>query len=135
MGSLKIAFDVTVRGPLADGTADRALQEWARITAKAIADEGADALRRFPMDRTGRATGGFQANIHVRQRGDDAVIPGPMIRGVTWAPWLEGTSRRNKSTRFRGYRVFRKTRVQMQQWAPEIAQRELAKIMPQLGGD
>jgi hypothetical protein len=135
MGSLKVTFEVSVHGPLADGTADRALQEWARATAKAIADEGADALRRFPMDKTGRATGGFQENIHVRQRGDDAVIPGPMIKGVTWAPWLEGTSQRNKSTKFAGYHLFRRTRLQMQQWAPEIAQRELEKVMPQLGGD
>lgn len=134
-GTFKVTVDADVKGPLADGTADQALQEWARNTAKAIADEGADMLRQFPMDKTGRARGGFQANIHVLQNGPEARIPAPMIRGVTWGPWLEGTSSRNESTRFKGYHLFRKTRQALQKLAPEIGQRELDKVMPLLGGD
>jgi hypothetical protein len=30
--------------------------------------------------------------------------------GVVYGPWLEGTSSRNQTTRFKGYSVFRKTR-------------------------
>ncbi len=30
--------------------------------------------------------------------------------GVIYGPWLEGTSNRNKTTRFKGYAAFRKTR-------------------------
>jgi hypothetical protein len=134
-GTLKIDVQADVTGPLASGEADRALEEWARNTAKALGDEGADMLRAFPMNKTGRARGGFQSNIHVLQQGATARIPAPMIRGVTWGPWLEGSSKRNESTRFRGYHLFRKTRQELQKRAPEVGQRELDKIMPLLGGD
>lgn len=134
-GTFKVTVDADVTGPLADGTADQALQDWARNTAKAIADQGADMLRAFPMNKTGRSRGGFQSNINVLQAGPVATIPAPMIRGVTWGPWLEGTSKRNQSTRFKGYHLFRKTRQALQQMAPEIGQKELDKVMPRLGGE
>jgi hypothetical protein len=57
-----------------------------------------------------------------------------MIRGVTWAPWLEGTSSRNSSTSFKGYGLFKKTRADLQKRAPVVGQEELDKIMPRLGG-
>jgi hypothetical protein len=136
-GSFKVTLDVEGRGPLFDGRADAALQDWARATTKAIADEGVTMLRAVPMNKTGRARGGFQANLHVLQRGGngtEAQIPAPMIRGVTWGPWLEGTSQRNDSTRFKGYHLFRQTRQALQKLAPEIGQAELDKILPRIGG-
>ena len=136
-GSFKVTLDVEGRGPLFDGRADAALQDWARATTKAIADEGVAMLRAVPMNKTGRARGNFQANLHVLQRGGngtEAQIPAPMIRGVTWGPWLEGTSQRNDSTRFRGYHLFRQTRQALQKLAPGIGQAELEKILPRIGG-
>lgn len=134
-GSFKVTVQADVTGPLADGTADNALQEWARNTAKALGDEGVRLLRQFPMNKTGRAHGNFQEHLKVLQRGPEARIPAPTIKGVTWGPWLEGTSKRNESTRFKGYHLFRKTRQELQKRAPEIGQAELDKIMPKLGGD
>lgn len=134
-GQFKIEIRPEVTGPIADGRADRALQDWAQNTVKAIADEGVKLLGDFPMNRSGRAKGGFKANLKVLQDGPQARIPAPMVRGVTWGPWLEGTSKRNDSTRFRGYHLFRKTRQELDRRAPDIGQRELDKIMPELGGD
>jgi hypothetical protein len=91
-------------------------------------------LRAWPMNKTGRARGGFQASLRVLQAGPQARIPAPAIRGVTWGPWLEGTSRRNQSTRFKGYHLFRKTRQELQRQAPGIGQRELDKVMPRIRG-
>lgn len=133
-GQFTVRADVTASGPIFDGRAEHALDEWVSSTTKAIADEGVSMLRAFPMDKSGRAHGGFQANLHVLQRGPDAVIPAPTIRGVTWGPWLEGTSSRNQSTGFGGYHLFRKTAAALRKKAPEIAQAELDKVMPQIGG-
>jgi hypothetical protein len=133
-GVLKVTAEVNVTGPLADGSGASALADWANNTAKALGDEGVELLRQVPMDKTGRARGGFQANLHVLQAGPVARIPAPMIRGVTWGPWLEGTSKRNSSTRFKGYHLFRRTRQELQRRAPAIGQAELDKIMPRLGG-
>jgi hypothetical protein len=134
-GTLKVTAAVSVQGPLADGTADRVLQEWANNTAQALADQGVAALRAFPMDKTGRARSGFQDALKSRSRGPGITeIPGPMITGVTWAPWLEGTSKRNESTGFKGYKLFAKTRLQLQKQATQVGDAELAKLMPQIGG-
>lgn len=133
-GALKITAKLDVSGPLADGSAGKVVEDWQRNTAAALGDEGLTLLRAVKMDRTGRARGGFQENLKVIQKGVTAVIPGPMIRGVTWAPWLEGVSKRNESMEFRGYRPFRKTRTALNKRATEIGQRELDKLMSGIGG-
>ena len=133
-GTYKVTAHIDVKGPLADGEAERAIKDWAVATAKALGDEGVERLRAFPMNRTGRAHGAFQANLKVIQQGPVARIPAPQITGVTWGPWLEGTSKRNSSTRFKGYHLFRKTRQELQRLAPEIGQQELDKLLPRMGG-
>ncbi len=133
-GRLEVIASVSATGPLADGTAEQAVKDWLDASVQAIAREGVGLLRNFPMNKTGRATGAFQANLHILRRGPDAVIPGPMIKGVTWGPWLEGVSKRNRSTRFKGYHLFRLTRDELQRRAPGIAERELAKYIGEMGG-
>lgn len=136
MGSLKVRVDCRVDGPLANGDADKAAEEWATNTTQAIADKGVELLRAFPMNRTGRAHGAFENALKVtRVSPTQTRIPGPQERGVAWSPWLEGTSKRNDSTGFKGYGLFRKTRLQLQKMAPGIAQAELEKVLPRMGGD
>lgn len=133
-GTFRVTADIQVQGPLADGRADEALKKWAERTAKALGDEGIERLRAFPMNKTGRAHGGFENALHLVTAGPVARIPGPNIKGVVWTPWLEGTSQRNESTGFKGYHMFRKTRLALQKRAPEVGQRELDRIMPEIGG-
>ena len=135
-GSFKVEISADVKGPLADGTAERALGRWSEAVAKKLGEEGVRLLGEFPMHKGGHGHvhGGFKANLKVLQNGPIARIPGPMIKGVTWAPWLEGVSQRNTSTRFHGYHLFRKTAQELQKRAPEIGQQELDKILPEMGG-
>jgi len=134
-GSLKITARCQVTGPLADGSAINACEKWAENTSQALGDRGVELLRAFPMNKTGRASGGFQASLKtVRKSATQVNVPGPQQRGVAWSPWLEGTGKRNESTGFRGYHLFRKTRTQLNKEAPQIGQRELDKLMPELGG-
>ena len=135
-GSFKVTVSADVKGPLADGTAERALGDWSQNVAKRLGDEGVKALRDWPFKGGGHghSHGGFQANLKVLQNGPVARIPGLMIKGVTWAPWLEGVSQRNTSTRFKGYHLFRKTAQELRKRAPEIGQQELDKILPEMGG-
>lgn len=136
MGSLKVRADCRVSGPLADGRADKAAEDWARNTSQVLGDKAVELLRAFPMDKTGRARGGFQEALKaVRKSPTTVVVRGPMIRGVAWSAWLEGTSSRNSSTGFKGYRLFRKTRLQLDKMAPEVAKTELAKVLPMMGGE
>lgn len=135
MGSLKVKVDCRVSGPLADGDADRAAQEWAENTTQALADKGVELLGAFPMDKSGRSRGAFQGALRtVRVSPTQTRIPGPQEKGVVWSPWLEGTSKRNETTGFKGYGLFRKTRLQLQKMAPQIAQEQLDKVIGRMGG-
>lgn len=132
-GILTVEAGAKARGPLFDGTADAALRQWAEATAARLGDEGAAMLRSWPMDKTGRAHGNFQAALHVINDGPVARIPAPTITGVTWGPWLEGVTRRNESTRFKGYRLFRRTAQALRKRSEQVGDEELAKIMPMIG--
>lgn len=133
-GILKVNAYVSVSGPLADGKAGQAIEDFTRAAGQAIADEAARRLREFNMDKTGRSTGAFAAHVEVKPRGADFSIPAPMEKGVTWGPWLEGTSKRNSSTGFRGYGLFRKTAASLDLEATAIAERILPEYLPRMGG-
>jgi hypothetical protein len=136
MGSLKVRVDCRVSGPLANGDAEKAAEDWAKNTTQALADKGVEILRSWPMNKTGRAHGAFENALKTeRISPTETRIPGPMERGVVWSPWLEGTTKRNDSTGFKGYGLFRRTRLQLQKMAPQVAQAELEKALPRMGGD
>lgn len=135
-GSLKITAYVHCTGPLVDGSADAVLGELTREVARRGAEYAEQQLRAVKMDKSGRATGAFQASLHVLQRNSGYSVPGETIRGVTWATWLEGTSKRNRATKFRGYHIFRDVRRQLEDGkAQEIAEETLAQFLPRLGGE
>src|SRR5258708_18660687 len=63
-------------------------------------------LRGFAMNKSGRATGRYQSELQTSNLAyNDIRISDPVVYG----PWLEGSSDRNRSTRFKGYRLWRKT--------------------------
>lgn len=135
MGSLKIKVDCRVDGPLETGDAEKAAEEWATNTTQRLADKGVELLKAFPMNKSGRAHGGFEGALRtVRISPTETRIPGPQEKGTVWSPWLEGKSKRNESTRFKGYGLFAKTRTQLNKLAPDIAQEELDKVLPRMGG-
>src|SRR6185437_13511003 len=123
--SLTVTAYVNSGGPIFDGRAPGILARFEADARQAIADRGVELLRAFRMDKTGRARGGFQENLHTVTRGTTVAIPGPMIQGVVWTPWLEGVSKRNQSTGFKGYHLFRSTRAQLDREAVSIADKRL----------
>ena len=54
--------------------------------------------------------------------------------GVIYGPWLEGTSSRNQSTRFKGYAMFRRTRDWLQGKAKGVAEKHAKRIARKMGG-
>lgn len=133
---MTITAYVDCRGPLWDGRAETDITEYVDKVAKAVADEAERMLAATPMDRSGRASGQFQAHLQVIRRDLGYSVPGATDKGETWAPWLEGTSKRNKNTRFKGYHLFRYTRKQLENGkAEEIAEGLLPELVEKLGGE
>jgi len=83
------------------------------------------------MDKTGRATGHYQSEIRTSLLTyHDVLIHDPVVYG----PWLEGSSKRNRSTRFKGYHLWRRARDVTQREAGSIAQDLLPPYLDRIGG-
>ncbi|HEY6494945.1 MAG TPA: hypothetical protein VIZ43_16850 [Trebonia sp.] len=128
---------VVVRGPVFDGRADAAVHRFLAEAVDELAQIGQTWIRTEAegFDRSGRGgTGRAAAGVEVRAEGSDRVIRGGISEGEYAWPWLEGTSRRNSDTSFRGYHTFRRTRLRMRKQAGQYAQDLLEKYLPQMGG-
>lgn len=131
MGAVTVHAAVHVSGPLADGSAHQAVTDWLAKTRSDVAGEGLAQLRAVVMDKTGRATGHYQAELQATTLASgDILLHDPVVYG----PWLEGTSERNRSTRFKGYRLWRKTRERLQERAPQVAEENLRLFIGRMGG-
>lgn len=130
MGTLKVQVKVSATGPLADGTAHDAVHEWIDATKRKAGDYAIGQLRAVHMDKTGRGTGHYQAGLRSALVSfNDVLINDPVIYG----PWLEGTSQRNESTRFKGYSLWRKAKQATQREIPNIAERLLPDYAERIG--
>ena len=118
--------DATVRfdGPLFD---DRFAMAAVEITVEAQEAVTAAVLERvqFFLDaQIKHPTPYYETQITKQRRGLVDIVHD---RGIIYGPWLEGTSSRNATTRFKGYASFRKATQAAQKLAPMIVGRIVAK--------
>jgi hypothetical protein len=131
MGSLTVKVIVGAQGPLTDGSAPGIVHAWTDQVKQDIAAEGLNRLRGFAMNKTGRGTGRYQSELQTSNLAyGDIRISDPVVYG----PWLEGSSSRNSSTRFKGYRLWRKTAQVLEDDAGKIAERRMPELVQRLGG-
>jgi hypothetical protein len=133
-------------GPIPDGAAPHIVRDFSERATERLAETAADWIRidANAMDRSGRGgTGRAAAGVTVSSRsamafagggGVERVVFGEMIRGQVWWPWLEGTSQRNRSTRFKGYHTFRNNSRKLDEHLQEIIRPLVEDMVRQLGG-
>lgn len=128
---------IRVYGPLWDGEADAAIKAWLDDTTAKLAHQGEEIIkskaRRFNRSHRG-GTGRAADHVRAHKVSESWFITGDNNRGVVWWPWLEGTSRRNQTTRFKGYHVFRLTRAILRKRMKNVAQDELDAWIGRMGG-
>lgn len=121
---------VRTSGPLFSGEAARVLD---RMTEEIAAEVGKVAERDVKA-RLGQVlrhpTGKYQRRIRAAAETSGRVVVDDQ-RSV-YGPWLEGTSRRNQTTRFKGYSTFRRVLQQVEGKAPAIAQQVVARTLGRL---
>jgi hypothetical protein len=128
---------VTMTGPIFDGQAAVAARDFTRALSAEIAEIGATWIKLDTqrMDRSGRGgTGAAAGGVKVDGAGANYVISGGIRKGEYAWPWLEGTSRRNQTTPFKGYHSFRRTRLRMRKQVTPYAQGLLAEFIERMGG-
>jgi len=128
---------IVLSGPIFDGTAAEAAAQFTASLAKEIAEVGGDWIKLDTdrMTRSGSDTGAAAGGVEVAGSGSTYTISGGISEGRYSWPWLEGTSRRNQSTPFKGYHTFRRTRLRMRTQMQPLIDGKLAEFMPRMGGE
>ena len=108
---------VIATGPLFDG---RALREAERARIS-VQDDVADAVFSEVHDLLDASLKNPTGYYESRIRTDRATTSNTVSdSGVIYGPWLEGTSNRNQTTRFKGYATFRRAYQRIEARAGQI---------------
>ena len=106
---------------------------------EAAARQGAAIIKtkakKFNVSGRGKgAAGASVASVSYRVADMQAVVTGTSKKGEVWWPWLEGTSKRNRSTRFKGYHTFFRTRLRLARELQALIAPQLAAYLRKMGG-
>jgi hypothetical protein len=122
---------VHVRGPIFDGRAEREVTALLRDAQEQVAAQGSSILHGF-MDATFKyPTPYYETQVITDSRDGDLVVND---RGIVYGPWLEGIGTRNRTTRFKGYRNWRRARQELARQAPDLVARVARRYILRMGG-
>ncbi len=122
----------TATGPLLEGVAATLVQQVLEDAVREVTELGMQRLTSaFPTGLPVK-TGNLRRNV-------SPVIYGPRAEindgGVIYSSWIEGTSSRNETTRFKGYSTWRRTIQHLQdEVVPEVASKAAERLVKELGG-
>ena len=127
---------IKLSGPLFDGQAEAAAKDFTDSLAGEIAAIGRDWIKLDTqrMTKSGSDTGAAAAGVELSGGNGAYIITGGIRKGEYSWPWLEGTSKRNQSTGFKGYHSFRRTRLRMRKQVTPFAQARLEEYLARMGG-
>jgi hypothetical protein len=129
---MPVQTTVFMKGALITGDAlpviDRFIEDavWA-VGAQALADVHLIADKSFRDP-----TPWYETQLMVERMAPDRVKVHD--QDVVYGPWLEGVGSRNKTTQFKGYKMFRTTRQQLGRKIPRVIQPMVEQLIRRLGG-
>lgn len=125
------SISVTVKGPLFDGSAGRAVSDYCDELERVVANQAlADAMG--IMDASFKhPTPYYEVQITAQPRGEDMVVHD---RKIVYGPWLETASRAYRRGNFQGYHSFRRATSAVIQKIPRLAGHTLGRFIARMGG-
>ncbi len=124
---IEVSFD----GPLFDGRADAALGRIVLAAEEAVAGKGMANVLHILDAAIRNPTPYYTTRVVSERAAADWVVHD---HAVVYGPWLEGTSKRNRSTSFAGYHAWRTARQELQRQAQGIAEEVVHRHLRELGG-
>lgn len=124
--------DVRVSGPLFDGRAEAAVEDFLDDARQVVAARASNYVHEI-LDRDIRnPTPYYETQVTV----DNAVEDLTRVhdRGIVYGPWLEGVSEKNQTTRFKGYSAFARATKQVEAEVPELIAPARARLDQRLDG-
>lgn len=117
---------MSTSGPLFTKRLDASVEAAVRRAETKLADAGVALVRNVVRSSAQRRTGRYERAVrNTRTAGSSQVNDG----GIVYGPWLEGVSRRNATTSFKGYAPYRKAAQQLEKRARPITEAELRKAL------
>lgn len=123
-------YSIDVEGRILDGF-ERKVQAAMDMAKYEVADAGLNLMHRsaevFRYERPSKAPGHpgyWESQLSSDRVGDNREVSDNAIYNC----WLEGTSSRNQTSRFKGYRIWRQARQQLRQMAGPIARAVFARV-------
>lgn len=128
---------IKITGPVFDGEAAKAAAAFTATLSRQVAYSGQLMIQTeaHGFDKSSRNTGAAADGVELIGQGADWVIRGGIRAGQYSWPWLEGTTQRNTTTGFKGYKTFSRTRARMRLQVTPFAQAELEKFVAAMGGE
>lgn len=128
-----MSIEITFRGPLFDGRAERAAQQ----ACEDARDKVAEFAQQHALDLMHAAfrnpTGYYTSRVTTSLVGSDTARV--WDQGVVYGPWLEGVGSRNAPvTRFPGYWHWRRTKAAVAARGPQVAEAAVRRRLPEMGG-
>lgn len=105
----------------------RAVTDGADDAERDVAREGVQLVRQHLGRVLKHPTGRYSASTLAEKRGSNWRVNGSRRK---YGSWLEGTSRRNTRSRFKGYRTFERIAQTLQRKASGVAEDSIDKRMP-----
>ena len=113
-----------VSGPLFDGRAKRAAEDLCDAIEYTVAHQAHAELMRVMDGSFRNPTPYYEIQTTVQPRGEEMVVHD---RGIVYGPWLVGVSSRNRTSKFKGYDMYRRATTAV---IPQVA-RLVAHVLPQ----
>jgi hypothetical protein len=131
--SIKLDVDIKTLGALINGRGVPILRRFYTDAKDIVADAGLKELRARALTKPKHPTGRFSRSIVARDLGNSRMLTAEYPPAV-YGPWLEGTSERNKRTRFKGYRLFRLTRGRLRKQVGPLVEDRFTQALEELRG-
>jgi len=119
--------DTHYSGPLFDGRAATAGQRFLEAAVQEVANQGLADVQENANKSFKHPTPYYETQIYVRRDSWDENTVSD--RGIVYGPWLEGTSSRNQSTRFKGYASFRRAAQGLDRKAGDLVEHVLQSYL------
>ena len=124
--TVAVRLDVDFNGPFFTGATQRAIDRALDDTLQDVTERGESIVRRQLFPGHGFVLGVLQRSVN----GEVVNSRQTMVKtDVIYGAWIEGTSDRNKTTRFKGYSMFRKATQALNRSWPRLLQRHLRRRM------
>jgi hypothetical protein len=130
MPNFRVNVTVTQKGAIFNASATKAAAT-RMVTGinEAIAQEGVNRVKSRLGQVLQNPTGYYESRIQTKR---GTTYRGVWDGGVIYGGWLEGVSSRNKTTRFKGYHVFRDIQQQLAKDKERIAQPLVTKFISEM---